>query len=201
MKRPLLIIGMFLLLGAVVNVAVAWGCARWPRSAVYLGPEDHQVLPSSRDVGWWNRHVLPLFDAEIADLYDSRDLGVEMRTFFGIDSNQRTVCAAHVLSGWPARSMSGETWDAFVPGQQPKWSNRRAMFVVRAFIPLRPIWPGFAVNSIFYAAILWLLIPGPFVLRRFVRLKRGLCPKCAYPMGESSVCTECGGALAKHAVA
>ena len=29
MKRPLLIIAMFLLLGAVVNVAVAWGCAIW----------------------------------------------------------------------------------------------------------------------------------------------------------------------------
>ena len=44
------------------------------------------------------------------------------------------------------------------------------------------------------------LIPGPFVLRRFLRVRRGLCPKCAYPMGESSVCTECGKPLAKRAV-
>ena len=29
MKRHLLIIAIFLLLGAVVNVAVAWGCAVW----------------------------------------------------------------------------------------------------------------------------------------------------------------------------
>ncbi len=41
--------------------------------------------------------------------------------------------------------------------------------------------------------------PGPFVLRRFLRVRRGLCPKCAYPIGESLVCTECGGALAKRA--
>ncbi len=25
-------------------------------------------------------------------------------------------------------------------------------------IPLRPIWPGFAVNTIFYATLLWLLM-------------------------------------------
>ncbi len=69
----------------------------------------------------------------------------------------------------------------------------------RRFLPLRPLWPGFAVNTIFYATILWLLIPGPFILRRFLRLRRGLCPKCAYPMGESAVCTDCGGELPKRA--
>ncbi len=61
--------------------------------------------------------------------------------------------------------------------------------------PLRPLWPGFAVNTLFYAAVLWLLILGPFALRRFIRVKRGLCPKCAYPMGELAVCSECGKAL------
>ena len=68
-------------------------------------------------------------------------------------------------------------------------------------LPVRPIWPGFAVNTILYAAILWLPIPGPFVLRRFLRVKRGLCPACAYPMGEPTVCTECGKPLPKRAVA
>ncbi len=67
-------------------------------------------------------------------------------------------------------------------------------------VPIRPVWPGFALNTLFYAALLWLLIPGPFVLRRFLRVRRGLCPKCAYPMGESAVCTECGRALAKRTV-
>ena len=65
--------------------------------------------------------------------------------------------------------------------------------------PLRPLWPGFAVNTLFYAAVLWLLICGPFVLRRFVRVKRGLCPACAYPMGKSGVCSECGKTLPRRA--
>jgi hypothetical protein len=63
-----------------------------------------------------------------------------------------------------------------------------------------PLWPGFAVNTLFYAAILWLLICGlfalrRFALRRFARVRRGLCPACAYPIGESPVCTECGSDL------
>ena len=64
-------------------------------------------------------------------------------------------------------------------------------------LPCRPIWPGFGVNTIFCAATLWLLIPGPFALRRFVRRRRGLCPGCAYPVGGSVVCSECGIALGR----
>ncbi len=70
---------------------------------------------------------------------------------------------------------------------------------VESRLLLPRLWsPGFAINTILYATILWPLIPGPFVLRRFLRLRRGLCPKCAYPMGESSVCTECGRLLPKR---
>ena len=72
----------------------------------------------------------------------------------------------------------------------PRWTR-----VGVGFMPLRPIWPGFAINTLFYAAILWL----PFVLRRIIRIRRGLCPACAYPMGESAVCSECGKALPKRA--
>ncbi len=64
----------------------------------------------------------------------------------------------------------------------------------------RPLWPGFAANTVFYMTILatlWLLIRvGYFyAFRRLIRQRRGLCPACAYPMGESDVCTECGKAL------
>ena len=61
-------------------------------------------------------------------------------------------------------------------------------------LPVRPIWPGLAANTLFYAGVSWLLICGPF-LRRVIRVKRGRCPACAYPMGPSDVCSECGKAL------
>ena len=82
-----------------------------------------------------------------------------------------------------------------------EWTDARTrrrqygFWVLHNYFPYRPIWPGFAINTLFYAAILWLLIPGPFALRRFIRVRRSLCPKCAYPTGESEVCTECGQEL------
>ena len=65
-------------------------------------------------------------------------------------------------------------------------------------LPFRPIWPGFAINTLFYAAILGTLFAVPFALRRRRRIKRGLCPKCAYPIGDSPVCTEGGNPVTKH---
>jgi hypothetical protein len=59
-------------------------------------------------------------------------------------------------------------------------------------LPLAILWPGFAINTIFYAAILWLPFAAFGRIRRRRRIKRGLCPACAYPVGESSKCTECG---------
>ncbi len=55
-------------------------------------------------------------------------------------------------------------------------------------------WPGFAINTIFYAAILWSLTLGPFTARRVIRHKRGLCIKCGYDLRgtEHDVCPECG---------
>ncbi len=67
-------------------------------------------------------------------------------------------------------------------------------------LPSKVLWPGFAINTIFYAAILWLLAFGPFAVRRFVRDKRGRCIKCGYDLRGTSgggsaggdVCPECG---------
>jgi hypothetical protein len=75
------------------------------------------------------------------------------------------------------------------PAPFSSWpSERRAL--PRRIIPL-----GFLGNTLFYAAILWALCAAPLALRRRRRITRGLCPKCAYPVGASEVCSECGGAL------
>jgi len=66
------------------------------------------------------------------------------------------------------------------------------------FLPLRPAWPGFAINTLLYGVLLWLPIASPFAPRRLVRIGRGLCPGCAYPRGASPMCTECGKMLPKR---
>ncbi len=49
MKRRLLIIAVFLLLGAVVNVAVAWGCAYCPKPTA----RRRYAMPTPDQVAWW----------------------------------------------------------------------------------------------------------------------------------------------------
>lgn len=68
----------------------------------------------------------------------------------------------------------------------------------RRSMPLRPLWPGFAVNSILYAAASWLLLFAPIAFRRALRRRRGMCERCAYPRGSSDICSECGLPLSAH---
>ena len=234
MKRHLLIIAICLLLGAVVNVAVAWGCAAWIRAE--YGEHQFAILSDGR---LW---MVLKFDEPGASRFvsvkglDGWDRSLEIDDAMTLPSWSRLVRkqssgAATTLEdarGWPSLAMSCEFKRAGVmpvpsattnissaatfsvqwkttllnggirlrPRANPAWGAHKC----RA-LPLRPVWPGFAINTLFFATILWLLVPGPFVLRRFLRVRRGLCPKCAYPMAESSVCTECGCGLPKRASA
>ncbi len=148
------------MLGAVVNVAVAWGCSRFaPASARPVGPAN-----SAR-----------------GHFFHRSSLRVE------IPSVEIPSGRAEFIHEWglPLVSMWSKSTD----------------ISHQVILPWRPLWPGSIVNTIIYAAILWPLICRLFALRRLRRVKRGLCPKCAYPMGESVVCTECGCGLPKRATA
>jgi len=114
---------------------------------------------------------------------------------------------SEIGAGWPLISLWGASASidlmlvrngSFVPRtagllQTPFKDNTGDVIPV----PCHPIWPGFALNTLFYAAVLWTLFAGLFALRRVIRRRRGLCPACAYPIGSSAVCTECGAALPK----
>jgi hypothetical protein len=65
-------------------------------------------------------------------------------------------------------------------------------------LPLLPVWSGFAVDTVFYATVLG-LFRAPFVVRRFLRRRRGRCPSCGYLASDSPVCTECGAVLGNRA--
>ena len=114
------------------------------------------------------------------------------------------VIMVHV--GWPASCLTLDAWRwepdyAEGPDGWPVRVNTNAahehdgLLLFGKPMPRHPLWPGFAINTLLYATVLWLLIPGPFVLRRYVRQRRGLCQGCGYPVGESAVCSECGREL------
>jgi len=225
-RRRLLILAVFLLAGAVVNVAVAWGIA----ILVDFRAADQVVGGAKgRDADWviWHHdavgciriRALAVSDNNI-EAYDQYPMQPWVLPSWGplaaqvrqqVRQQMRNEAFVRVADayGWPTYSM----WSAFA-WNTAQWPNvltdpRLSAIHIRSpmgadyalaqrVLPLRPIWPGFAVNTVIYAALLWLLIPGPFVLRRVIRVRRGLCPACAYPRGESDVCSECGLTLQKR---
>ena len=102
------------------------------------------------------------------------------------------TCWYETARGWPVASMNGRKEISRL-GPPIKVVNE--IDIRGRVLPLRPIAPGFAINTLFYGGILWLLFAAPFAIRRWRRVKRGLCPACGYPVGTSDVCTECGRSL------
>jgi len=217
-RRRLLIVAAFLLAGAVVNVAVAWGCAVLVDFTVAQS-EVGGAKGSAHDWVIWHhdaRAALRIRALATSGNVDEHEqypqhswmlpswgpLAVQVR----LQQEDEPFLRIADAYGWPRYSMwSAFGWDtAHWPNVMidPRWSailvespmGRNYGETLRA-LPLRPIWAGFALNTLFYAAILWLLICGPLALRRFTRVKRGLCPGCAYPRGELNLCSECGKAL------
>ena len=243
MKRRLVVIVIFLLAGAVVTVAVAWGCTTLtpltsnnyrfnfpddvPRKGDVVGFSRVLIMDESRGLAFGHDVVIrtsSLAFLVVPDEASYATSGSWVADVLAYSTRQQHVGTMTIRAGLPLRCL-----DAHAIVRQPKgrppltiidsdlmrtsaggqrayvgaWllPKRLGFFHRRGveFLPISPLWPGFAVNTLFYAVGLWLLIPGPFVLRRFIRGRRGLCTACAYPRGESDVCSECGKALPMRA--
>ncbi|TVQ53683.1 MAG: hypothetical protein EA377_07490 [Phycisphaerales bacterium] len=113
-------------------------------------------------------------------------------------------------AGWPMRSVNGALRQtAYTPYAASPWAPDAANGPVEKdkaivislpewfdsghrAIPYGPLFLGTLLNTLFYALLLWLLFFASFAARRALRRKRRLCEMCAYPVGTSPVCTECG---------
>jgi hypothetical protein len=238
MKRRAVRIGLLLLAwgaaGAIVNVAVAWGCGclSVPEGRVYLKQPTlflYQDYSTSLEVKCTLRLTSdPQFDnAQRTFIRTYRlamikgfgirsyqvwrgqfpttggtDLATEPESIQWLDevtwsvANPKVAAESFSAQGWPFLTL----WYARLNEQTiegghllSRETKPKHIYFDHA-LAYRPIWPGFAINTLFYAGILrltWGGFAAPFALRRRRRIKRGLCPACAYPVGDSSVCTEC----------
>jgi len=221
---------LFLLLGAIANAAVAWGCA-----AASVNQLD---APFRKDqIRWFTpsdgakRVYLDVISRggfeRVKCGYSLEILTFEVE-FFRLDSEIQQYTGPiwwHVeqvkqrrdmqfASGWPQlalRAQHGIDWEAHHRSASPTgvgivytrwesaidlscWSDAPAS-LANVVLPLKVIPMGFALNAVFYGAVLLSLATAIPAARSAMRRKRGLCPACAYPRGTSPVCTECGEPL------
>ena len=203
MKRRLLIIAICLLLGAIVNVAVAWALAIWTGSVTF----DAQLTASLRRQRFEAEGRSDRLQQEGAWIDQAlRGAGLDLV----IVKREQPAEIVHLYrAGWPFRAMEGESrpttteYAWAVPlssvvtlrAELPSATDKVLTSTAARIVPLRPVWLGFLGNTVLYAVVAMGMIGCAWLVRRFLRLRRGLCPKCAYPMGESAGCTECGKAL------
>ena len=222
MKRRLTKLVVFLLLGAIVNVAVAWGCQIHAefRSTTFgeYGDLD-EYFSVHVNVGFGITEMSTSRRKSTGADFIEGDAAVVARVLpkWGdfdtpLPEYVRTEVSADYLitesrraeaCGWPLRCLWAEIGrgitryrydqDVWFDEQVPATSGY-LVFDGYINLPIRPFFPGFAINTIFYAAILWLLTLGPFTARRMIRRKRGHCIKCGYDLRGDffAGCPECG---------
>jgi hypothetical protein len=205
MRRAILLALMLAIGGAIINIAVAWGCALWAND-----PSHHEAANDADVTREWPEAAPLSWTDEALVVSNSNWAITEITAVGGVRISTAVIARMYILeAGIPWRALNrivcqdewaGESLDAVARHEPTTWKEGMAVperldWLDRQFrgvLPVLPIWPGFAINTIVYAGILWLLFAAPFVVRRRRRIKRGLCPTCAYPIGSSDLCTECG---------
>ncbi len=193
MKRVRAIL-LYLAVGAVVNMLVAWGCAIWmPINHFKLG-----AYPAAPRL--WNRLGLSEPCTPIAL---NHGLGVRTATFYWHDRRMVRAPCQHD-AGWPFASLWGYHDAAMSPSPAlgvfaaPRWmySGADDLHWTR-MIPTKPLWIGLVANSLCYSLALLVLTSSPLAMRRESRIRRGLCPRCTYDLGgtDHASCPECGAAI------
>jgi len=197
----------WLVAGATLNVAVAWGFVYWPVGLDYQSNDD--VPPADIDEmtqlvppGWT---MSPWFDYRVrtwcvnfdnvgcdlpSELDDATTLsGSTVSVGNGPIMPRNTVI--RLQAGWPMKSLQWSSFGGSMVDSLP-YTFQTSVVVKNRRLPTGMLPIRFAINTLFYAGVLWVLCCGPFALRRMIRRRRGRCPNCSYPIGQSPVCTECG---------
>jgi len=213
MKHRLYKLGVFLLIGAIINITVALTCALWcniNECEVLRGAEaqaqiDYWLKPQEYFLHF---KVLRTFGFGRQDILIDVESPFNAATYHGDE-----LCVKR--AGWPMLALVGygtmdvstciakdfvhvdRTW----PYHLPKWlgtkpDQRRepypGVYVLR-FVPRKPLLIGFAVNTALFGGTSWMLICGPFALRRRLRQVRGSCISCGYDLrgAPHKLCPEC----------
>jgi ribose/xylose/arabinose/galactoside ABC-type transport system permease subunit len=208
MRRLSWTILIFLSLGAVLTVALAFAfsCLEIRKNA------DPQLTAALRRSKWIDQDAQPEPSTDVQWLHSTYSASGSDIIVYG---QRRDMYQVH-RAGWPCRAMMGVVDGDVIRGtrmpcaftthgaaslgtpvelyvQIPTGGKPLPVFARSAVVlPLRPLWPGFALSTVFWAVLLWLLWMLPRGARSVVWFVRRRCVHCGYPIGVSPVCTECG---------
>ena len=181
MKRWMIRIILCLILGAVTTVAVAWACAALLPQSPYIVRNASPTLFGDARVESTSGYTRRLgYALTASNVYDLTEHGYEL--------GERV----EVIAGWPVAAFSQ---NAEGPAGESAPLDEFVSLNDR-IIPLRVAWAGFSIDTLFYAAIWGGVFFGFTGAKRFIRSKRGRCPRCGYDLrgapGLAAGCPECG---------
>lgn len=178
---------IFLLIGAILNIAVAWACTLWsPFSSRSLLTDFSDIRASIRGV------------PENLFVVTSRESGFGVIRFtftWHIPGEPNAIW--YIQAGWPFVALSGQiSVDGEIVGalNTPRWLFAKVDSPARRLLPINPHAIGIAINSAFWALLLAAITLGPSWLRRLHRLRSDRCVNCGYDLcgAAHDRCPECG---------
>ena len=184
-----------LFVGTALTVALTWGLClpSWPYVDQYAFTKPQP--PSANVIEWWRRYAPEHFCERPAVVHLMHRVGYQSLAAYDQVDMSGTFFAYSKAYGWPAVCLELQHWverynsdhsRAFQATFWP-WSPQTPQE-----FPIVPILPGMVINILFYATAFWAFRTVLSAMRRRHRLRHGLCPACAYPIGTRPVCTECG---------
>ncbi len=219
-KRRAILYGLLVVFAMLLSTAVAWSCALWspmPASRSLAIAEATEVL--STGLGTSTFHSTPggiqhsgigvtftlAGDAAVAVPTRAQLIARPTRrrrnndSFSVMPSNPNSKSIQVIRAGWPLACLEGATKSVGSKREldgvmEPPGIMDNMGVKPRRLLPLYPRWTGMTVNAIFYCAVFWLAIPGPRMIRRFLRRRRAQCERCGYDLGhhDHDSCPECG---------
>jgi hypothetical protein len=185
--------------GLAATVLISWSLAAWSTltsAEVNRPPFDSRFPPLgiTPPAGWELRTWVPRRGPGLR-----HDIVTEMEWIgsrLGMMEGRGNRYMERAAAGWPVPCLQWATDDDTKPGPilrglpvplpHREWPERR--------LPLKPLWAGLAVDVAVWTIAAMVLVTWFGFVRANRRIRRGLCPWCAYPASGTAVCPECGRA-------
>ncbi|MCH8316451.1 MAG: hypothetical protein IIA64_10795 [Planctomycetes bacterium] len=213
MRRIVVLAILIVVLATLLNLAIAlgfwWFGERPPTPSEKIDSGDFGIVDMRpQEVELWRNRREPDWPDEPRVATRHNYLGVTFRSMLWRESEwsgpiedaaskitKLDNYSIDVLeSGWPLRCVAGERWGEYHRPSGPIQSASGMLVAFGAYWPNRVLWLGMMINELFYV----LLIVSTFFSwrygRRWIRRRRGRCPRCAYDLRGNlgGGCPECG---------